>query len=352
MRVLRTYLRTPPMPGGMEKHIKNLTIHQNEDYSCNVCFNTGNKITDYDIKILPNINLSWLKPNFLGVISFYLMTCVYFLFRQKDQYDVLHIHGDWSSLLVASWLRKLISAKAVVFSIHDQLINDFQRKMLVRQLHKVDLIFTSGEDTRDYLGNFHKNVICGASGIEKDFFQEDDARDFLGKSIITVANLVPKKNIELVLAIAKLMPNYKFNIVGSGPLLGKLKSLASELDNVCFHGKKNIKEVVKLMDQSSIFLLTSHFEGTPTSVLEACARGLPIVASKVGGLENKIINEKNGFVIDTYNPEDYVMSIETIIKDDDLMATMKVNNKILAEEFSMPNFCNNITKRTIELLNE
>ena len=350
MRVLRTYLRTPPNPGGMEKHIKNLTLYQNKDHSCNVCFNTGEKITNSDIRIFPFINLSWLKPNALGVISFYIMLYIHFLLNQKNKYDVLHIHGDWSSLLFAQSLKKLISAKAVVFSIHDQITNDFQRNMLVRLLHKVDLIFTSGEDTKDYLGKYHRNVVCGASGIEEDFFREGDVKNSMGKSIITVANLVPKKNIELVIAIAKLMPNYSFNIVGSGPLLEKLKSSAQDFDNVYFHGRKNIKEVVDLMDQSSIFLLTSNFEGTPTSVLEACARGLPIVTSKVGGLENKIIHKKNGIVINTYNPDDYVIAIKSIIGELNLIETMNRNNRILAKEFSMPNFCKNITNRTVELL--
>ena len=350
MRVLRTYLRTPPKPGGMEKHIKNLTLYQNEEHSCNVCFNTGKKITDLDIQILPFMNLSWLKPNSLGVICFYFILCIHFTFSQKQRYDVLHIHGDWSSLLFANWLKELISAKAIVFSIHDQIINDFQRNMLVRQLNKVDLIFTSGEDTKDYLGLYHRNVICGASGIEKEFFQHMSKNISKTKSIITVANLVPKKNIELVIKIAKLMPNYEFHIVGNGPLLEKLKDDALQLNNVYFHGRKNIKEIIYLLDQSSIFLLTSNFEGTPTSVLEACARGLPVVTSKVGGLENKIEYKKNGIVINTYDPDDYVIAINSIMDDFNLINTMNQNNRILAEEFSMPNFCKNITNRTMELL--
>ena len=66
------------------------------------------------------------------------------------------------------------------------------------------------------------------------------------------------------------------------------------IDNVILLGFKNTEEIITLMDNSFAFLLTSFSEGTPTSILEACSRGLPIVTSNVGGIKSIIKEEQRG----------------------------------------------------------
>jgi len=74
---------------------------------------------------------------------------------------------------------------------------------------------------------------------------------------------------------------YKVLIVGKGPYLEQLYKISHE--NVIFLGEKSQKEIVEILSITNLFVNPSFREGLPTSVLEANAMGLPIVATDVGG---------------------------------------------------------------------
>jgi glycosyltransferase involved in cell wall biosynthesis len=74
-------------------------------------------------------------------------------------------------------------------------------------------------------------------------------------------------------------------LVGDGPDRQLLERLANELGiegRLRFWGRR--KDVDKLLSAADIFVLASHNEGLPISVLEACCSGIPVVATDVGGL--------------------------------------------------------------------
>ena len=113
------------------------------------------------------------------------------------------------------------------------------------------------------------------------------------KTIGTVCRLSPEKNLTYFLNIAKALPEYNFVIVGDGPekrnLLGKVR--LEGITNVKFVGhKKHIEDYLNCFD---LFVLTSHIEGTPISMLEAMSCGLNVVVPRVGGIPDIIKNEKN-----------------------------------------------------------
>ena len=75
------------------------------------------------------------------------------------------------------------------------------------------------------------------------------------------------------------------NIIGTGPLTAELKGLAEELgvsDRVRFLGFK--KNVYDYMAHCDALIMPSLHEGLPYTVLEAMSLGLPVIASRVGGL--------------------------------------------------------------------
>jgi glycosyltransferase involved in cell wall biosynthesis len=117
-----------------------------------------------------------------------------------------------------------------------------------------------------------------------------------------VAALRPEKNHELFLQAAKLihhsLPATKFLVVGDGPGRRKLESLARELDlndAVRFVGTRNdVSEVLSLFD---VFLLTSHMEANPTSILEAMACEKPIVATRVGSVPETVLDGRTGYLV-------------------------------------------------------
>ena len=97
-----------------------------------------------------------------------------------------------------------------------------------------------------------------------------------------------KMHHTLIVAVARLVQNgipARLELVGTGPRMAAMKRLVQRLqldDNVAFLGRRN--DVPDRMAAADILALPSSFEGLPLVVLEAMAAGLPVVASRIGGV--------------------------------------------------------------------
>ena len=93
-------------------------------------------------------------------------------------------------------------------------------------------------------------------------------------------------------------------IVGDGPLREKLARKAQDagvLELVWFPGARN--DIPELMRSFDVFALSSIAEGTPVTLLEAMACGLPVVATKVGGIPEVVQEGVNGALVPASNPQ-------------------------------------------------
>lgn len=123
-----------------------------------------------------------------------------------------------------------------------------------------------------------------------------------------VARLAPVKNhllfIDAIKAAHIQNKNIRAFIVGDGELREQLMLYAKEhnlleeednLSPIIFTSWINkIEEVLPALD---IFALTSHSEGTPVSIIEAQAAGLPVVATNVGGVKDCLLDNKTGMLV-------------------------------------------------------
>jgi glycosyltransferase involved in cell wall biosynthesis len=124
--------------------------------------------------------------------------------------------------------------------------------------------------------------------------------DFL---VGTVACLKPQKAPEDFVAVAKqvceAVPNARFVLIGDGDLRPTIESLiAANGLQARLHlagWRRDIPTVMKVFDA---FLLTSHWEGLPRVLLEARTIGLPVVATKVGGVDEAIVQGRHGWLSD------------------------------------------------------
>jgi glycosyltransferase involved in cell wall biosynthesis len=356
MKILRIYITIPPLLGGMENHISQLTKYQlKNNHHVKVFFNEGEPISKNDEKIC-KLKLHRWKPQFLGMFIFYFLIVLKLLFK-KQQFDIIHIHGDWSSLLFVKLLKKLTKAKIVVLSLHGQLTEKYTHQRLLPNLvQDIDLIFSTGYDTAKELERLSgKKVIVQPSGISEISFEEFEKKYENDKfTIVTVANLFPKKNIELVLEIAKELKECKFVIVGDGTHRSVLENIINiqNISNVELVGFKSSEEVREYYQKSDCYLLTSFAEGTPTSALEAMACGLPIVSSNAGGLGNIVKDYENGFVINDFDKSRYIQMLQLLKNNVDLRKKIFEINRALAQHYKWDNVAQNITNKMKEVLNE
>jgi glycosyltransferase involved in cell wall biosynthesis len=90
---------------------------------------------------------------------------------------------------------------------------------------------------------------------------------------------------------------WKLKLIGDGPLMDKSKKAAVESgleERIVFLGSRS--DVAEQLAESQIFVLSSHWEGLPRSIIEAMRAGLPIVATDVGGCKELVAPGENGFL--------------------------------------------------------
>ncbi len=145
--------------------------------------------------------------------------------------------------------------------------------------------------------------------------------DPIHKIVITVANLIPYKgHSELLKAAAMVIKRFSnsiFLLVGEDRGIQKgLEQQAQELgigSSIIFLGQR--KDIPDLMAASDISLLPSHEEGFSNVVLESMAAGLPVVATRVGGNPEAIMDGETGWLVPPGNPEELAMKIMDLLED-------------------------------------
>ena len=121
--------------------------------------------------------------------------------------------------------------------------------------------------------------------------------------LLMVARFAPQKDHStLFQALATLLElDWELDLVGSGPQEEATRALAESLglsQRIRFLGMR--EDVPELIAASQLYLLISHWEGFPRSILEALRAGLPVVATDVGGVREAVVDGETGFIV----PED------------------------------------------------
>jgi len=148
---------------------------------------------------------------------------------------------------------------------------------------------------------------------------KDRAQEGNKKRLLLVALLDPKKGVLYLLeALARLKEkrdDFVLDIVGDGPNRAEYEELSHKLglrDIVRFHGLKTKQEVVEFMRKADIFVLPSEWENLPCVIIEAMASGLPVVATKVGGIP-EIISGKIGLLVPPRDTEALARAVDYML---------------------------------------
>jgi glycosyltransferase involved in cell wall biosynthesis len=136
--------------------------------------------------------------------------------------------------------------------------------------------------------------------------------------VVSVARFEPPKDhATLLAAMARLgdLP-WELDLVGEGPLEASVRALASELGiagRVHFRGYDS--DPAAAFASAQLFVLSSRSEGFPRSILEAMRAGLPVAASRVGGVGEAVANGENGFLAEAGDVEGLAAAIRRLVED-------------------------------------
>ena len=136
----------------------------------------------------------------------------------------------------------------------------------------------------------------------------------------TVARLSAEKGTSVLIeAAAKICPDFPqalFVVVGDGPLRSSLEARVRELgmkEQFLFAGERN--DVDQIYRSFDVYVLPSFQEGMPMALLEAMAAGLPVVATKVGGVPDLVCDPSVGTLVEPGDPTAIATGIRDLLSD-------------------------------------
>ncbi len=196
------------------------------------------------------------------------------------------------------------------------------------------------ESMKQAISNFKfqiSNLVVVPMGIDLNKIKGDAnlrmTSESTNKKIILFAgDLKSVKGPEYLLEAFKKISGAKLIMVGDGPEKETLKSMAQ--GNVEFVGSVTNEAVLQYMAKADIFCMPSLSEGMPIALLEALASGLPVVASRAGGIPDVIEDGKHGFLVPPKNVNQLAQGLQQLIDDDALRQTMSQYNKEAAKKYS------------------
>tara|TARA_R110001583_G_scaffold87032_1_gene227026 strand:+ start:1301 stop:2407 length:1107 start_codon:yes stop_codon:yes gene_type:complete len=162
------------------------------------------------------------------------------------------------------------------------------------------------------------------------------------KKIISVGRLDDPKNFEsYLLEVAKIVlmknPEYTWHIYGKGSLESKIRENIQKLGlegKVILEG--NVNNLYELYSNFSIMVMTSSYEGFPMTLLEGMSKKLPLISFDIQTGPNEIIKDnKNGFLIPSFDTKLMAEKLEQLIHNEDLRIEFSETNKSLIKKFKL-----------------
>ncbi len=272
----------------------------------------------------------------------------------KEKYDVIHFHTAHSHAIGLMALKmvtrkpRVILSRRVDFAVGK---NFFSR---IKYSQTVDKIIAISEGVKKVLiksGLNGDNITIVYSGVDiRSIKATEITNDIRGDFSIStdrfilgnVAALAPHKDhrtlIKAIELVKEIHPEIVLVIFGEGSEEGDLKRLTKSLnleEYIIFAGFH--KDIISYMKQFEIFVLSSNLEGLCTSLIDASACGLPIIATKTGGIPEAVLDNKTGFLAEPEDHKDLAMKLIKLIEDEDIRHEFSKNGLEHSENFDFKN---------------
>lgn len=294
-----------------------------------------------------------IKTNSGSLIQLPFMLLAFFFkaLRSARKSDLLHAY--WSPAGLVSVIAGLIKSKPVVITLWGSdfifLKTPVLSHLLRIILDKADTIICENQHFKNQLVqlDFHnKSIHVIPNGIDFELFkprEEKSARSQLGLPedgiiILSIGSLTKNKGHHyLIQAFSQLAQERKdihLRIVGGGEEYQSLINQIERLElaeKVTLAGHADHEAISKWLNAADIFVLPSMREGTPNTLLEAMASGLPVIASATGGISDVIDEGSCGMLISPASVEELKNKLRQLISSDNLRDRLGKNARLKIE---------------------
>jgi len=273
----------------------------------------------------------------------------------------VHTHSSKAGI-IGRWAARLAGVRLIVHSVHGFGFHDFQ-KPLVRLIYQVlerfsalitekfIVVSEANRKTGEAAGIFSGDEACLIrSGIDIDAFSRkpDDSQAVRRQLsipqdvplITMVACFKPQKApldfVRACAAVHRSNPKACFLLAGDGELREQIEAAVSEngLENNFFLPGWR-RDVAEVLHASTIAVLSSYWEGLPQVMPQACAAGLPIVATRVDGTPEVVRDGVNGFLVSPGDVELLADKMIYLLKHSDEARAMGKAGREMIVEFDI-----------------
>lgn len=269
------------------------------------------------------------------------------LIKNINNNDIIHMHMSERGSFIRKYIIFKLSKrrnKKVIVHMHGAEFKEYYSgsnkniKSKIRELLTgCDYVLTLGDNWNNYVKSIDLNIKCR---IFRNSVPVNDYKVSLKDeyfNILFLAIIDKRKGIyDLVECVNILIKQYsgnkkiKFIIAGSGKDERNIKELVHKYkieEYFEFKGWISNKEKHKVLKNSHLFVLPSYNEGLPLSILEAMSYGLPIISTNVGSIDEAVIDDINGFLLEPGDVRNLVNSIMRIINNDEIWKKFSLKSK-------------------------
>lgn len=210
--------------------------------------------------------------------------------------------------------------------------------------HTADAVIANSIGLRDLALAFdsHIDIPIIPNGVDATHYTSE-SHNWSHPKLFSVGRIVYQKGLDLGLrALAQLKDlEWEWRIAGDGPQMVALKSLAQELgisERVTFLGWQTREELTRWYHHSNLFLFPSRHEGMPNAVLEAMSSGLPVVATRIAGNEELVVDGVTGLLVNAEDVDSLRDGLRRLIVEEKMQMQMgQASRRRVEEEYSWEN---------------
>jgi glycosyltransferase involved in cell wall biosynthesis len=265
---------------------------------------------------------------------------------RRERPHILHASSSKAGILgrLAAWLAgvpiRIFTVHGWAFSASHGPISRFYRwaERLVKAVTTVTICVAESERASGLAARScdEETTVVIPNGVDLRAPRPRRRRDSGPPRIVSVGRLQePKDPLTLVRALGSLRGrSFAALIVGEGPdrpaVVAELRRLGLGRATELAGARHDVPELLAAAD---IFVLSTRSEGLPLSILEAMSAGLPVVASRVGGIPELVVDGETGLLVPPGDPASLAAAIERLLEDPGLRDRLGAAGRARLEEF-------------------
>ena len=274
------------------------------------------------------------NPIYLFVAFFYILFGLVAAVRfcRREKFDVIHVHwpfphGMWG------WAASKLSRTPMVLTFHGAelllakkffFVNAFLKHAIK---HSRGIICNSTFTAAEVAKLTDKEITVIPFGVTVNVKEKSPVREGDTHNLLFAGRIIGRKGLEYLIRAIPLIDDalpVHLNIAGEGNVRASLQALTTELgldDKVTFHGFVPNAQLEDMYAHADLFILPAivddrgDTEGLGVVLVEALSYQVPVVASRVGGIPDVIIDGETGTLVPEKSPEAIADAVQQLLKD-------------------------------------